>query len=33
MKKIISNSPEETIEIGEKFATDLKKGDKVVLIR
>ena len=31
MKKIISNSEEETKLIGRKFAKDLKKGDVIVL--
>ena len=31
MKEIISNSPEETIEIGKKIAATLKKGDVIVL--
>lgn len=31
MKEIISNSPEETIEIGKKLAKNLKKGDIIVL--
>lgn len=31
MKEIISNSPEETIEIGKQIAKDLKKGDVIVL--
>lgn len=31
MEEIISNSPEQTIEIGKKIASQLKKGDVIVL--
>lgn len=31
MKELISNSPEETIELGKKIAANLKKGDVIVL--
>lgn len=31
MEEIISNSPEETLEIGKKIASKLKKGDVIVL--
>lgn len=31
MKEIISHSPEETIEYGKKIASELKKGDIIVL--
>ncbi len=31
MEEIISNSPEETLEIGKKIAKNLKKGDVIVL--
>jgi tRNA threonylcarbamoyladenosine biosynthesis protein TsaE len=31
MEEIISHSPEETIEIGKKIASTLKKGDIIVL--
>lgn len=31
MKEIISNSPEETIEIGKQIGKGLKKGDVIVL--
>lgn len=31
MKELISNSPEETIELGKKIASNLKKGDVIVL--
>lgn len=31
MEELISNSPEETIEIGKKIASNLKKGDVIVL--
>ena len=31
MEKIISNSPEETIEYGKKLAANLKVGDVIVL--
>ena len=31
MEEIISNSPEETLEIGKKIASNLKKGDVIVL--
>ena len=31
MEEIISNSPEETWEIGKKIASNLKKGDVIVL--
>ena len=31
MEEIISNSPEETIEYGKKIASELKKGDVIVL--
>lgn len=31
MEKIISNSPEETMEYGKKIASELKKGDIIVL--
>lgn len=33
MEEIISNSPEETIELGKKIASTLKKGDVIVLTR
>ena len=33
MEEIFSNSPEETIELGKKIATTLKKGDVIVLTR
>lgn len=31
MEEIISNSPEQTIEFGKKIASNLKKGDIIVL--
>ncbi len=31
MEEIISNSPEETLEIGKKIAKNFKKGDVIVL--
>ncbi|MBO5398509.1 MAG: tRNA (adenosine(37)-N6)-threonylcarbamoyltransferase complex ATPase subunit type 1 TsaE [Clostridia bacterium] len=31
MEELISNSPEETIELGKKIASNLKKGDVIVL--
>lgn len=31
MEQIISNSPEDTIELGKKIASKLKKGDVIVL--
>ena len=31
MQEIVSYSPEETIEIGKKIASTLKKGDVIVL--
>ena len=31
MEELISNSPEETIELGKKIADNLKKGDVIVL--
>lgn len=31
MEELISNSPEETIELGKKIAANLKKGDVIVL--
>ena len=31
MEEIISNSPEETLEIGKKIASNQKKGDVIVL--
>lgn len=31
MEEIFSNSPEETIELGKKIASTLKKGDVIVL--
>ena len=33
MEEIISNSPEETMELGKKIASTLKKGDVIVLTR
>ncbi|MCI8309537.1 MAG: tRNA (adenosine(37)-N6)-threonylcarbamoyltransferase complex ATPase subunit type 1 TsaE [Clostridia bacterium] len=33
MKKIISNSSEETINLAEKIAPSLKTGDVIILVR